>query len=466
MVQKTNQVRPLVCVQGLGFVGAAMCAAVAGCKNEDGKPCFDVIGLDLDNAQGLERIESINKGLFPFTSGDDALDNTIKSCHIEGNLSATSDECCLQAADIVIVDVHLDVITNNNGAKANLKNFISAIQTIGKNIKENTLVIVETTVPPGTCQLLVLPCLQNEFKKRNLDVTSILLAHSYERVMPGPNYLNSIVNFWRVFAGTCEKSSFACEKFLNKVVNTKDFPLTKLSSTTASETAKVIENTYRAVNIALTDEWGAFAESAGIDIFEIIDAIKVRPTHSNLMRPGFGVGGYCLTKDPLFAEISCRSLLNIDNIAFPFSNLAIETNGQMPVRNLDRIEQLIGKTLKGKNIILLGITYRPEVADTRYSASQRFYEEALKRKARVTPHDPHLTYWDELDIELERDLPTPTSDDIVVFGVAHKFYQDLNIPEWLGTNRPFIYDANDVLGRTELMRLKDLGFTVGSTGRG
>ena len=120
--------------------------------------------------------------------------------------------------------------------------------------------------------------------------------------MPGKNYFDSIVNYWRVYAGIDDESAKKCEKFLKKIINTKDYPLTRLSDTTSSETAKVLENSYRAANIAFIEEWGRFAEDIGIDIFEIIESIRMRPTHSNIRQPGFGVGGYCLTKDPILQK--------------------------------------------------------------------------------------------------------------------------------------------------------------------
>ena len=101
-----------------------------------------------------------------------------------------------------------------------------------------------------------------------------------------------------------------------KVIDTENFPLRRLSSTTASETAKIVENTYRAVNIALIDEWGIFAENIGVDLHEVIEAVRARPTHSNIRQPGFGVGGYCLTKDPLFGQISNETFLKKKILSF------------------------------------------------------------------------------------------------------------------------------------------------------
>ena len=139
-----------------------------------------------------------------------------------------------------------------------------------------------------------------EFNKRGLDIDKIYIGHSYERVMPGPGYIDSIINFYRVYSGINEESANEVEKFLKTIISTKEHHLRELHNTTATETAKVLENSYRAMNIAFMVEWSRFAENAGINLYEIIKAIRLRPTHSNMMLPGIGVGGYCLTKKILY----------------------------------------------------------------------------------------------------------------------------------------------------------------------
>ena len=172
---------------------------------------------------------------------------------------------------------------------------------IGKNCKEDVLVLVETTVPPGTTLNLVKPVLHHEITKRGLTVDKIKIAHSYERVMPGPEYIDSIQNYPRVYSGIDEESADVAESF-KTIIDTSKCKLTRLNNTTATEMAKVLEKLYRATNIAFAVEWSRFAEEAGVDLWSIVDAIRVRKTHSNLMYPGIGVGGYCLTKDPLLAS--------------------------------------------------------------------------------------------------------------------------------------------------------------------
>ena len=124
--------------------------------------------------------------------------------------------------------------------------------------------LIETTVPPGTCEEIIAPFLRQELEKREMDLDDIFLAHSYERVMPGENYLASIREYWRVFSGLNKQSALECRKFLETIIDTVNYPLTELKSMTASETAKVMENTYRAVNIAFIDEWTKFASSTNL----------------------------------------------------------------------------------------------------------------------------------------------------------------------------------------------------------
>ena len=149
----------------------------------------------------------------------------------------------------------------------------------------------------------------NCLRKRNLSSDKIKIGHSYERVMPGPGYIDSIQNFFRVYSGVDKKSADAVESFLHTIIQTDEYPLTRLGNTNATEIAKVLENSYRAMNIAFAVEWSRFAEEAGVDLYEVVNAIRLRPTHANLMYPGIGVGGYCLTKDALLASWAKQNLI-------------------------------------------------------------------------------------------------------------------------------------------------------------
>ena len=156
-----------------------------------------------------------------------------------------------------------------NSFDVDLSNFKKAIEAIGNNCKENVLILVETTVPPGTCQKIVKPIVEKCLKKRNLSFNNFKLGHSYERVMPGPNYIDSIQNFYRVYSGINEKSANAAEVFLKTIVSTSKYPLTKLGNTNSTELAKVLENSYRAMNIAFITEWSRFSEESNVNLYEV-----------------------------------------------------------------------------------------------------------------------------------------------------------------------------------------------------
>ena len=273
------------------------------------------------------------------------------------------------------------------------------------------------------------------------------------------------MNYWRVYAGVTEEAADAAEQFLSAVINVDEFPLTRLEGTTASETAKVMENTFRATTIALMDEWSRFAETVGVDLFAVVDAIRMRPTHANVRSPGFGVGGYCLTKDPLFAKLAASELWETP-MEFPFSTAAVRTNDQAPLVALDRVRSLLGGSLAGKKLLLLGISYRQDVGDTRYSPSETFVRAALAAGAEVEAHDPLVEHWEEMARAVPAAIPAAAGFDAVVFAVPHDEYRTLSMRNWLSGSTPVILDAFSVLSAAELATAAELGCTVASTGRG
>ncbi len=463
--------RPTVCVQGLGFVGAAMAAAVARSCGPDGQPRFNVLGVDLDTPQGRGAIDSLNAGRFPFATNDPALGQAVAEAHEAGNLVATSAPEAFALASVILVDVNLDLDPAPGGPgeaapRLELAGFRRAIRTIGENMAPGALVIVETTVPPGTCERVVAPELVAALAARGLDAADFLLAHSYERVMPGAGYLDSIVNYWRAYAGHSQAAADACRDFLSQVINVEAFPLRRLGSTTASETAKVLENSYRAVNIAFVEEWGRFAEAVGIDLFEVVDAVRQRPTHGNIRQPGFGVGGYCLPKDPLLALAAAGQIFGRDDLDFPFCRMAVAVNQAMPRVSVDALQGLLGGSLDGRRVLLLGVSYRPDVADTRATPAAVFLAEAERRGARVLLHDPMVRDWAELGRDEPGYLPAPHGLDALVFAVAHEDYRRLDFRAWLNGARPAVLDANDVLSAGQRGALRALGCPLASIGRG
>ena len=452
-----------VIVQGLGFVGSAVATAIAISKDIQGNYLYSVCGVDLPTKLGSERVNAINNGEFPFSTSDNNLIKAVAESHLNGNLVATTDQGKFNQADIIVVDLPLDIPYLEDEPQLKYDGFKFAIKTLGQQIKPGTLIIIETTVPPGTCELIVLPTLNSELKKRNINPESILLAHSYERVMPGADYLSSITDYWRVFSGHTKEAGDACEVFLKSIINVDQYPLTRLSSTTASETAKVMENTYRATNIAFIDEWTKYAESIGIDLFEVLGAIRKRPTHSNICYPGLGVGGYCLTKDPTFAPAAAKQLFQKE-LDFPFSKMAVKINHRMPLHTVNRMTSLLGGDLNKKHLLICGISYRQDIGDTRFSPTEILVRELVSRYAKVTCHDPYLSYWEELDIELNLKLPSAMDFDAIIMAVPHKEYKELDLVNW-ASDGTIILDANSVFNEKQRQSARLCGIRIESIGR-
>lgn len=457
--------KPVICIQGLGFVGFAMALAVATARDAKGEHCFNVIGVELPSDRGRSIVSQINSGKLPIASSDPKMEAALALAMKSGNFFATTDPEAYRLASVTVVDIHFDAEhLEGQEPSVNFTGLRAALRTAAERMPNGSLVLIETTVPPGTCEKIAKPEIEAALISSGRSPGALLLAHSYERVMPGDQYFDSVANFWRVYAGATESAADACEKFLEKVINVRDFPLTRLASCTASETAKVLENSYRAVNIAFMEEWGRFAEAANIDIFEIVNAIRMRPTHSNIRQPGFGVGGYCLTKDPLLGMISARKLLEKE-LDFPFCAKAIEVNREMPLVSLKKLEKSLGG-LKGKKLLLLGISYRQDVSDTRYSPSETFALAALEKGAIVHAHDSFVKSWPEVAAEVHREIPPASGFDAVVLAVPHAQYKELDYSAWLRGARALLFDANHVLETQALRRLAEENIAVESIGRG
>ena len=442
-----------------------MAAAVARTSGPDGKPLYQVVGVDLSTPTGKARIDAINAGRFPFETTDYALSSAVKAARVAGHLRASADPVEYEDADVIVVDVHLDVDFDADPPTAKLDGFRAAIRTVAERVKPGALILVETTVPPGTTEMLVIPEIRQELEARDLAPDSVLVAHSYERVMPGRDYLASITHFWRVYSGATPQAADACEAFMKTFIDTDAYPLTRLSRPAETETAKIMENSFRAANIALVDEWSRFAERAGLDLHAVIQAIRMRPTHRNIMRPGFGVGGYCLTKDPLLLGVAARDFFGFSDMQFPFAEAAVETNRHMPRATLAMVCGALGG-LSGKRLLLLGATYREDVADTRYSPSADFVRWARAEGAQIEVQDPLADALEGVDIPVARQLPDPAPYDAVVFAVGHSNYRDMDIDAWLGAARCAVIDANAVLTGGQIAALSGAGRKLRVIGRG
>ncbi len=495
-----NNGKEIVVVMGVGFVGIVMAAVVADSKTPDGNHSKFVIGMQRPSVRSYWKIPVINKGLSPVKSEDPEVDILINRCVNEvENLIATYTYEVLSLADIVVVDVQCDYLKEELGnvvsGKAEMEALEDSIEIIADKISPDCLVLIETTVAPGTTEQVAYPIIKKKFEKRGIN-TEPLLAHSYERVMPGKDYVKSIRDFWRVCSGVNNESKRRVKKFLEEVLNTEDYPLTVLDRPIESETSKIIENSYRATILAFLDEWSLFAERNEVDLKKVIDAIKVRPTHSNIIFPGPGIGGYCLPKDGGLGVWSYKHIFGWEDDIFSITPLAIDINDTRALHVGTLVRDALrnmGKPIAASEVLILGASYREDVGDTRYSGSEIIVRKLTEMGASVSVMDPYVDHWWELEnqdfyphpdyswkrfFERQEDLSSILIKnniwdslegvDAVVLAVRHEHFLNLN-PEkvFKAVGKPFaIIDCFCILNDEDIKKYFSLGCEVKGMGRG
>ncbi len=492
--------REIVVVMGVGFVGAVMAAIVADTRGKNGKPSKFVIGMQRPSVRSYWKIPLLNRGVSPVKAEDPEVARIIRRCVLEKKtLVATWVYDVLSLADVVVVDVQCDYAKYALGdvrkGWADIAALEESLEIIARHIRPETLVLIETTVPPGTTEQVAYPIMRKAFRKRGI-ASDPLLAHSYERVMPGKEYVASIRDFWRVCSGINPDARARVVKFLNEVLNTKRYPLTVLDRPIESETAKIVENSYRAACLAFINEWSLFAERNGVDLVKVINAIKVRPTHSNIIFPGPGIGGYCLPKDGGLGMWAYRHILGFEDEIFRITPLAIDIND---TRGL-HAAQITRDALRNMNrpvaaaeILLLGASYREDVGDTRYSGSEIIARRLSEMGAEIRVHDPYVRSWPELEkqesypgkghgrkgffrgqdrlaeVRVCSDLEKGLSGaDAVIFAVRHAPYLRLDPDEVVRLigEPAAIIDCFGMLDDAKIKRYFELGCEVKGLGRG
>jgi nucleotide sugar dehydrogenase len=501
VAQARKKGQDIVVVMGVGFVGAVMAAIVADAKDKDGKNTKFVIGCQRPSIRSYWKIPVLNKGVSPVKAEDPEVDELISRCVLESEtLVATYNSDCLKFADYVVVDVQCDYskhdLGNMRSGEVEMAALEATMKTIGAKIPVTALTLIETTVAPGTTEFVAWPILKKAFAERGLKETP-LLSHSFERVMPGREYVSSIRDFWRVCSGCTPQARDMVEKFLHEILNTEEFPLTVMDRPIESETTKIVENSYRATILAYLNEWSIFAERNGVDLIKVIDAIKVRPTHSNMIFPGPGIGGYCLPKDGGLGYWAYKHILGFDdgdNI-FKITPTAIDINDtrSLHVATLTRDAlRNMSRYIAGSRVLLCGASYRQDVGDTRYSGSEMVVRKLTEMGAFMHVHDPYVDNWHEFetqdgesadfswkrffrnqdglkDIIVEKDLKESLKGaDAVIIAVPHDEYMELmpdQIVEWAG-NPLAVIDCFGILNDDQIRRYFELGCEVKALGRG
>ena len=496
-----NEGKEIVVVMGVGFVGAVMAAIIADTVDKQtGKPGKFVIGCQRPSVRSYWKIPLLNRGVSPVKAEDPEVEPMIARCVLDKKtLIATYNSDCLKLADCVVVDVQCDYTKQDLGnmrtGKAEMAALEATIKTIGGKVPPDCLTLIETTVAPGTTEFVAWPIMKKAFAARGIE-TEPLLAHSFERVMPGRQYVSSIRDFWRVCSGCNSQARDRVEKFLREVLNTEEFPLTVMDRPIESETTKIVENSYRATILAFLDEWSLFAERNGVDLIKVIKAIKVRPTHSNIIFPGPGIGGYCLPKDGGLGYWAYKHILGFDDDIFKITPTAIDVNDTrgLHVATLTRDAlRNMGRQVAGATILLCGASYRQDVGDTRYSGSEIVVRKLTEMRAEMRVHDPYLEHWYELEqqdtypapghsrarffrnqdglvnLRIQSDLAESLAGaQAIILAVPHAPYLELDpdkIVEWAG--RPLaVIDCFGILDDERIRRYFELGCEVKGLGRG
>ncbi len=394
-------------VVGQGYVGLPMALRAA----EKG---FSVVGLDTDT----EVVSQLNSGISHI---DDVTGDSLKA-GLQGGYTASTDPTCIVDADVVVVCVPTPLSSEGG---PDLRPVESAARTIGEHITEGSLVILESTTYPGTTEEVFAPLvLQNGLRIG----TDVHIAFSPERIDPG-NQKFGIRNTPKVVGGLTAGCTRAARDFYAEFVDT----VVEAKGAKEAEMAKLIENTFRHVNIALVNEMVRFSHELDIDLWDAIDCAATKPFGYMAFRPGPGVGGHCIPIDPSYLSHRVKAQLGY---AFRMVELAEEINHAAPLYVATRIWQALNDrriAVNGAKVLLLGVTYKADISDRRESPADPLARRLLEWGANVAYHDPFVPQWEvrgtDVRLSSEPDYTVAArAADIVVLLQAHSFYDLQQLP--------------------------------------
>lgn len=411
-----------VAIVGLGYVGLPLAqeAAHVGLK---------VLGYDI----GQRVVDGLNAGT---SHVDDLSDDDITRMLGEG-FEATTDASRLAEARTVVICVPTP-LSEDGGP--DLGPVISAVSTIRDNLRAGMLVILESTTYPGTTDEVVRPILEETGLRAGTDFH---LAFSPERIDPG-NEKFGAKNTPKVVGGHTPGCGDAAADFYGTFVDT----VVRAKGTREAETAKLLENTYRHINIALVNEMARFCHDLGIDLWDVIAAAKTKPFGFQAFYPGPGVGGHCIPIDPNYLSHNVRARLGYP---FRFVELAQEINATMPAYVVQRVQNLLNedsKPLRGSTVLMLGVTYKPNIADQRESPAVPLAKQLADKGAVVQYHDPHVPVWSAMNGRAQRveDLDAAVAAaDLVILVQNHREY---DVDALAGASRRF-FDTRGVATESE-----------------
>jgi UDP-N-acetyl-D-glucosamine dehydrogenase len=389
-----------VSIIGQGYVGLTI-SAFAAAKHE-------VVGFD--NSQRV--VDQLNKGISHIEGVDSEV---IALWAKEGRYLATTNGADIKGSDIIVIAVPTPLTKDR---KPDLTFIEAACKTIAENIDRPVLVINESTSFPGTVRNLIKPLIE----KLSSNKFEHMYAISPERVDPGRGDYNQ-KNTARLYAGLTPEASAATRDFYSSFCDV----LIEVSSPEVAESAKLFENTFRQVNIALVNEFAQIAHKLGISVNEVLDAANTKPYGFMKFTPSAGVGGHCIPVDPSYLAHVAEQL----GAPSTFIERANEVNLDMPVYIVNRVEADNGGSLKGKSVLVVGVAYKPNVADVRETPAEIVIEELRKRGAVVAWHDDVVGSWNG-----ETSSPLAGAD-IAVVVTLHSVVK----PAEILASAPYVFDT-------------------------
>lgn len=447
-----------IVVIGMGYVGIPCAALFADV------PGFRVIGVQRRSERSGWKIDWLNAGKCPIEGEEPGLAELIHRVVVDkGTFRVTDDYSVCREADAILIDVQTPVDEKNIPQYESL---VLVSQQVGRHLRPGTLVIIESTVAPGTTQNVVRPILERESGLRA--GKDFYLAFSYERVMPG-KLLEYITDFPRVVGGIDEESTRQAVELYRHIVRAEIHP----TDTLTAEMAKVVENAYRDVNIAFANEVALLCESIGVNVYEVRRLINARPDrHMHL--PGAGVGGHCLPKDSWLLVYGVRTY----GQGSPQPRLipiAREINAGMPQHMFRLIRQGLearGRNLSGARVVLLGVSYLENTDDTRNTPAVPLTRYLLAYGAEVLAHDPYVREPDwrrelgnELSVPLSKDLWLMLEgSDCAAVVTGHRIYYEIDLARMAAVMRsPVLVDGRNVF---DGKRCRAVGLVYYGLGKG
>jgi UDP-N-acetyl-D-glucosamine dehydrogenase len=381
-----------VTVVGQGYVGLplAIIASQSG---------YTVYGLDNND----EKVTLLKSGKSII---EDLSDEVVKKSVSSNKYLPTVDQSVISDSEVILICVPTPL---SNEHQPDLGALSSATATVGKNLKAGALVIVESTIEPGTCRNILLSIL---LKESGLKPGEFELAYSPERIDPTNKKWN-ISNTPKLVAGLTENATKRAGEFYGKFIDS----ITICTSLEIAETAKLLENSFRLVNISFINELAIFCQKIGIDISEVISAAATKPYGFMPFYPSIGAGGHCIPVDPIYLANAAKAV----GAPSRFIELADQVNQEMPGYFVGRAEEKLG-ILKAKKVLVVGVSYKPNVADVRESPVEGLIAGLRQKNAQVYWHDDLVKEWNG-----EKSVALSNQYDLVIIATPHDYLDLIKI---------------------------------------